>query len=892
MKRRQLRPNGRRWCGAGLLLSAIWLLAAGPTGMASPAAAAGGVSDTISYGGHTLTYTVTGVTAGPNDKPAHRSGTVTGKTVNVSGSATFTIEGGVTNLVMAATLSVSGGESKSAAWPPKGVNGRISNQTVNFPFNLEVTIPPAPSPEVGQFPTAAPSPGASPEPYATVSFAVGSKNCNDDGVCAGPGADGTFQVFLGGSGGANGSTPGLGGVGTVPGPANGLQGLIGMLGPGLLGLLGAALFGGLGDGATGPIVPGGPVGAGGQGGRARGGSGGRTPGGGDPAETATRAARDELTRLWNRANVTKNRALSDAVTRAISEAFDANGDLIPEKWAALRQEIRSSAGYDRTVLDRLYALPDEVRAPMDALKAGVTTIGETAGKAADGAVIFVKGVGSGISAAGHGLMQIGDAIAHLTMFGKGLDETMRNVVKEAADAEGKEFTQALRDGRYLDALSAQIRGTGKIGASLAGTAGSRAWGFAREMLPVDEFESFFDPNASFDERLWAVPAAFSKMAGLLAGTETGLKPVPGISPNTTFIPSAAPGWAAEQAARAAAEEAAATSGAAAEAATQRQTVAQATHKVEQLGADALGGNSAPTNLRQAQELLNKNPELRDAIDDAIRADDGTGTLHGLRQDGAMSGDTNNLITARKMELQEQAMNAAGKRIAEEEAAARIANGEPPPPRIITAESTEGNRTSATGANTRTDLDRTQLGLEHVTHDRAEQILNEECANLGFERGALDANIYTPPPGQLADLAGAAPTSEAWIQRSLQRTGGRSGYHPVHVTSDGRIIAGDHVGGSAGTEALPMDERFGAPVELTPAQRAESVAHQLQALDNADRVSSAVKAAARAIKDGAGFDGPTDAIMQAAMNKDPAAQMAILNEAGIGSVSDLQARFRP
>ena len=889
---------GRRWCGAGLLLGAVWLLAAGPTGIASPVEAGGGVSDTLSYGGHTLTYTVSGVTAGPDDKPTHRSGTVTGKTVSVSGSATFAIDkSGVTNLAMGADLSVSGGESKSASWPPKGTDGRISGQTVNFPFNLEVTIPPAPSPEAGLFPTAAPSPGASPEPYATVSFSISSKNCNDYGVCGGPAVDGTFDVFLGGSGGANGGTPGLGGVGTLPGPANGTQGLVGMLGPGLLGLLGGALLGGLGGGATAPVVPGGPAGAGGTGGKAPGGS----PGGSN-ADAATRAARDELTRLWNRANVTKNRALSDAVTRAISEAFDANGNLIPEKWAALRQEIRASAGYDRTVLDRLYALPDEVRAPIDALKAGAATVVDTAGAIGDGVVPFVKGVGSGISAAGHGLMDIGDAIRHPKMFARGLDDTMRNVVREAADAEGKEFTQALRDGNYLDALSAQIRGTGKIGASLAGTAGSKAWGFAREMLPVDEVESFFDPNASLDERLWAVPAAFSKMAGLLAGTETGLKPVPGISPNTTFIPSAAPGWAAEQAARAAeqaaraaAEEAASTSGAAAEAASQRQAVAEATQKAEQLGADALGGKPAPTNLAQCQKILAENPELCDAVDDAIRADGGSGNLHGLRQDGAMSADANALITARKMQLQEQAMNAAGKRIAEEETAARIANGEPPPRRIITAESSEGNRTSATGANTRTDLDRTQLGLEHVSHERAEQILDEECANLRFDRGAIDTNVYTPPPGQLADTAGAAPNSDAWIQRSLQRVTGRSGYHPVYVTSDGRIIVGDHVGGAAGTEALPMDERFGAPVELTPAEQAESVAHQLHSLDQAvaqNNVSGGVKFAARAIKDGAGFDGPTDAVMRAAMNKDPAAQMVILHEAGIDSVADLQARLRP
>jgi hypothetical protein len=865
----------RRGGAVGLLLLVGLLLSAGPA--ASPAAAGGGVSDTVKYGDHTLTYTVTGVRTGSGDTQAHRSGTVTSTTVSVSGSASFTIDkSGVTNLSMSASLSVTGGASKLASWPPKGVNGRVSGQTVNFPFNLQVTIPPAPSFDEDDFPGAEPIPGGSPAPYATVSFDLSSKNCNDDGVCGGPEVDGTFLVFLGGQ---TGNTPGLGGVGNLPGPADGTQGLIGMLGPGFIGLLGGVLFGGLGGGTTAPVGPGGPVG-----------TGGRAPTG----DAAARAARSELTRLLNRAGVLKNQAMADAVNRAQAGAFDANGNLIPERWAALRQEIRNVAGAKTSLLDAYYNLPDEIRAPGDALSAGASTIGDTVGAVGDGAVNLIKGVGSGIYSAGHGLMQIGDAIAHPRMFARGLDDMAREFVTQNTGPEGKEFTQALRDGRFFDALGADLRATTKLLGAGASEAGSKVWGVARDLLPVDEVESFFDPNASAEERLWAVPAAASKIAGLLVGTEVGSAPVPGVSPNTTLIPSAAPGFAAGEAAEAAGAEAASTSGAAAEAAEQRQATALATQKAEQLGADALGAKPAPTNLRECQQILAQNPELRNAVDDAIRADGGSGSLHGLRQDGAMSSDMNNLITARKIELQEQAMNAAGKRIAEEETAARIANGEPPPRRIMTAESTEGNRTSATGANTRTDLDRTQLGLEHVTHERAEQILNEECAKLGFDRPTIDANVYTPAPGQLSDAAGAAPNSDAWIQRSLQRTSGRSGYHPVNVSSDGKITIGDHVGGSAGSEALPMDQRFNAPVQLSPTERAASVAHQLDGLDqaaSANNVSGGVKFAARAIKDGAGFDGPTDAVMRAAMTKDPAAQMAILKEAGIGSVADLRARLQ-
>jgi hypothetical protein len=873
----------RRGCAVGLLALVGFLLSAGPA--ARPAAAAGGVSDTLNYGGHRLTYTVTGVTAGPDDTPAHRAGTVTGNTVTVSGSASFTIDkSGVTNLVMSASLSVTGGESKSASWPPSGVDGRISGQTVNFPFSLEVNIPPAPSPEVGEFPTAAPSPGASPEPYATVSFSVSSKNCNDDGVCGGPGADGTFQVFLGSqraSGG--GGTPGLGGVGTVPGPANSTQGLVGMLGPGLLGLFGGLLFGGLGGGTTAPVVPGGPVGSGGQ-----------APVGSPPTppsgNASTQAIRDKLTWAMSQAIIRNNPTLANAVALAQSNAFDANGNLIPEKWAALQQGL--SDAVKPSGLDVGYQVPGDITL---GVKAGLGAGPELIGMVGEGAVSVVKGVGSGIAAAGHGIAQIADAVAHPTMFAKGLDATMKNFVVQAAHAEGDEFVQALKDGRYLDALGADIKGTAKVFGAAVTKAGSKGWGVAQDILPVDEVESFFDPNASLDERLWAVPAAASKIAGLLVGTEAGAKPVPGISPNTTLIPSAAPGFAAGEAAETAGAEAASTSGAASEAATQKQTTALATQKVEQLGADALGGKPAPTNLAQCQQILAENPDLCNAVDDAIRSDGGSGSLHGLRQNGAMSADANALITARKIELQNEAMNAAGKRIAEEETAACIANGEPPPHRIMTAESTEGNRTSAAGANTRTDLDRTQLGLEHVSHDRAQQILDEECRNLRFEPKALDTNVYTPPPGQLSDAAGAAPNSDAWIQRSLQRTSGKSGYHPINVSSDGTITVGDHVGGSAGTEALPMDQQFGPPVKLTPAEQAASVAHQMDGLNQAvaqNNVSGGVKFAARAIKDGAGFDGPTDAIMRAASTKDPAAQMAILKEAGIDSVADLQARLRP
>ena len=173
------------WCVLGLFGIALLLSgapgAAAASGPEAPSTAptpapgaGGGVSDTIVYGSHTLTYTVTGVTTGPDDTPAHRSGTVTGATVTVSGSVLYA--GGVTNLSMSAGLSVTGGEPKSASWPPQGVSGRLSGQAVNFPFSLQVTIPPAPGPD------------------AMVEFSISSQNCGDSGVCGGPSVDGSFPI--------------------------------------------------------------------------------------------------------------------------------------------------------------------------------------------------------------------------------------------------------------------------------------------------------------------------------------------------------------------------------------------------------------------------------------------------------------------------------------------------------------------------------------------------------------------------------------------------------------------------------------------------------------------------------------------------------------------------
>jgi hypothetical protein len=135
--------------------------------------------------------------------------------------------------------------------------------------------------------------------------------------------------------------------------------------------------------------------------------------------------------------------------------------------------------------------------------------------------------------------------------------------------------------------------------------------------------------------------------------------------------------------------------------------------------------------------------------------------------------------------------------------------------------------------------------------------------------------------------------KAWLRRNLGQANSNSGYVPTYVSKNGTVTVGPHVGGAPGTEALPMEERFGAPRQLTPDEMKLSAADQILKLDGVapKNISDGVKYAARAIKCGTGFDGPTDAIMRAAMIKDPAQQAAILKEAGINSVAELRARLR-
>ena len=163
------------WCVLALFGIALLLGGAPRTAAASGpeapsttppplADAGGGVSDTLVWGDNqdnVTTYTLTGVTAGPNDTPAHRSGTVTADTVTLSGTFTYKFVGssGSTTLVLDVVLNVTGGKFQEYRWPPSGqtVTADPQHNLITAPFELTTAIPTAPS------------------QGAAVSFAVSSK---------------------------------------------------------------------------------------------------------------------------------------------------------------------------------------------------------------------------------------------------------------------------------------------------------------------------------------------------------------------------------------------------------------------------------------------------------------------------------------------------------------------------------------------------------------------------------------------------------------------------------------------------------------------------------------------------------------------------------------------
>ena len=317
-------------------------------------------------------------------------------------------------------------------------------------------------------------------------------------------------------------------------------------------------------------------------------------------------------------------------------------------------------------------------------------------------------------------------------------------------------------------------------------------------------------------------------------------------------------------------------------------------------------------------MLAENRELARAADEALRANQAGQSLYNLRSSGVMSEEAHTLLTARKLQVQEQAMNNATKRIIEEDVAARIAHGEAVPRRYHTFNATQGNRNFVGGSNVNADLDQTFLGLrkaadaaeQKAMRERMEQILQEEANKLGFDRRTLDMNVYRPQRG-ISDVTGAAPNSTATLENIGQTTGTSQQFH-VRVTRDGRVVVGDAVGAqgregvlagrmqTAEAGGVPVgkdplewmwDGHQGAPVLLNPAQRAASLRVQLDGLDHARTVVEAAKYANRGKAVGLPMgEDLGDLLRTVAGQKDPLKAQQILEAAGIRTADDLRSRL--
>ncbi len=799
-------------------------------------------------------------------------------------------------------------------------------------------------------------------------------------------------------GNEGGGVSGLGGAGNVPGPATQGQAAAGILTPALLAIILHGLLGGGGGGGTPPPVPPGgkgtrhhgpgapgPVdGEGGEGepeaeghddgkGKGPGSTGGATkdgprgaepkpaepkpaapptgaappplpaPPGGTPGgptapapSGAAKEAIDKLAWLENRAKRLHSPELTKAVAEAKQGCVRPDGSLDVDRWKAAQRAISDALGaYGRQGEDPGSSLGAGLRAaayaPVEAVQA--------AGAAAVG---LVKGAGQLAVSGAKGVRQIGDGLMHPGHFLSGAKTKTNEWVAKNCPEESKALQRAAIQGRALDALAAMGRTAAKAGGQLIGSA---AHFVKTEVLPVDEIGSFFDKDASLEERLWAIPAAATKVAGLLLG---GAK--------VTGVPSPRVGMAIQGGAErrglaatrtAAAREATvlkaevdklrkAAAGAPEKvglravlestearltAARQAKAAAKAVDRMQDIVPKAVGGEPI-LNLKDAMRRLDGDPKLRLAADRTIRANGGGGALYKQRLEGHMNADTHTLLTARKVQLQNEAMNNASRRIIEHDAATYVANGEAAPRRYTTFNASQGSRSRIAGANVNVDYDQTIIGLRgletdearRATSQRVNEIVREECGRLRQTPESLDVNVYTPHRG-LADASGAAPNAQATLE-NIGQTTGTAGHHQVHVTADRRIVVSDHVSTMDGREGVLAGRRNmepppgvsreqslsggawegnqGRPIQVPrdqwPAVRQAQMDGLHHALERGD-MNQMVKYANRARTVGMPMSESTEALVRAvAGQKDPQVAQQLLREAGIRSPAELMERL--
>lgn len=411
------------------------------------------------------------------------------------------------------------------------------------------------------------------------------------------------------------AVPGLNGAGELPGPRNAAEGLVGTFGPAALGLLGALLSGLLAPPGQPPQKPplrprratrrkgderdkasqaedtqepadddgkapeeprkqppGGP-----QQPRRR--SGSRAPAPDDPGTHV----RERLEQLRRNAERSGHHELGAAIDRAIERSFDRDGRLDPESWKQAQAELKGVRDSAWRNLAAPTSLPgDLIRMGPYALGRGVLSGFEAAG----GMLVGIGRIGVG---AVKSVADFGDAIFHPGHFTRGASDAIGRWAERNAATEKRIIEEGLRQGRTGDALIGLAMGGVKAGIAAAKAVG----GFVkREILPWEEIESLADSQASLEERLWAVPAAAAKIAGLLAMGQR-----PGTQPSTR--------WG--KAIHDALDRRAAAAAAAAQARTAATTAAGPAPPVARAGATA---NVPPAARPTAASAPRQRPDLR------------------------------------------------------------------------------------------------------------------------------------------------------------------------------------------------------------------------------------------------------------------------------------------
>jgi hypothetical protein len=482
---------------------------------------------TFVYGAPTATRTRT-PSASPSATPlALCSAKITvpanlkpGDTLSPSADVTST-DGKAVQGSLGLVWTINGVQANSVTWDGKAATIRLDLSCQGRAQSFNYTVPPygiTPTPGTPTPPVSPTPPPPTPTgPPVTPTRAVPAPN---EPTAGDSDAD------------AEGDVPGLGSAGGLPGPKDAGQGLAGGLLPGLLGLLGALLAGAGGTGATpagagggpppvvpvAPVAPAGGRGAGSAGAEAAAGAaaaaataGGAGDGKGDGKGTGEKPKPDGGKTV---PVDPKSQAQTSAQKAAAAQAAAAGSDT----WGGALWDAASSGAY---------------------------AVGKFAKDAGNVVVGAVKSVGTGVQG-------IADAVRNPGMFVKGLKAEISTMAAPAR-ADAQAANQALKDGRFGDYAMSFVSGTGKIIGSLGSKALGIAGHIANQVNPKDEIASFFDPNASLEQKLWAIPSAALKVASLLLPTKTGWKPVGGV-PAPSIIPAVAPA-AAGQAARTAAGQA-------------------------------------------------------------------------------------------------------------------------------------------------------------------------------------------------------------------------------------------------------------------------------------------------------------------------------------------------